>query len=61
MILDFAPAFIPNREDIIVFATGWAAKFTPLVGRILADLAIDGKTSFDIKPFQVGDTYFSAI
>lgn len=61
MLLDFAPDFISRREDIIVFATGWAAKFTPLIGRILADLAIDGKTEFDIKHFQVGNIYFSAI
>jgi sarcosine oxidase/sarcosine oxidase/L-pipecolate oxidase len=61
MILDFAPVYVPRREDVIVFATGWAAKFTPLIGRILADLALDGKTSFDIEPFQLGDIYFSAI
>lgn len=61
MLLDFAPGDIPRREDIVVFATGWAAKFTPLIGRILADLALDGHTNFNITPFQVGNIYFSAL
>jgi len=61
MLLDFAPTYIKRRDDIIVFATGWAAKFTPLIGRILADLALDGRTDFNIIPFQVGNIYFSAL
>ena len=42
----------------VVYATGWAGKFVPLLGRILSDLALDGKTSFDISHFQEGRTYF---
>lgn len=61
MLLDFAPGFVPRSKDVVVFATGWAAKFTPLIGRILADLTLDGSTSFDIAPFQLGDNFFSAL
>jgi glycine/D-amino acid oxidase-like deaminating enzyme len=60
LLLDFAPVFVPNRDNVIVCATGWAAKFTPLIGRILSDLALDGTTPFDIAPFQLGPKHFSA-
>jgi len=58
MLLDFAPEDVPHHQDIVVYATGWAAKFVPLLGRILSDLALDGKTPFDISNFRQGRTYF---
>jgi glycine/D-amino acid oxidase-like deaminating enzyme len=58
LIVDFAPEHVPHHEDIVVYATGWAGKFVPLMGRILSDLALDGKTPFDISHFQEGRTYF---
>lgn len=61
MLLDFAPDTIARPHDVVVFATGWAAKFTPLIGRILSDLALDGRTTFDIEPFRLGGTYFSKL
>jgi glycine/D-amino acid oxidase-like deaminating enzyme len=61
MLIDFAPSYIPNHENIVVCATGWAGKFIPLLGRILSDLALDGKTPYDLQPFQIGGTYFKSI
>lgn len=61
MLIDFAPSYIPNHENIVVCATGWAGKFIPLLGRILSDLALDGKTPYDLQPFQIGATYFKSI
>lgn len=58
LIVDFAPAHVPHHEDIVIYATGWAGKFVPLLGRILSDLALDGKTPFDISHFQKGHLYF---
>lgn len=58
LIIDFAPEYVPNHKSIVIYATGWAAKFTPYLGKILADLAIDGKTDFDITPFKLGGDYF---
>ena len=58
LIVDFAPEFVPHHKDIVVYATGWAGKFVPLLGRILSDLALDGRTPFDISHFQQGRTYF---
>jgi glycine/D-amino acid oxidase-like deaminating enzyme len=61
LIIDFAPDYIPNHQNIVLYATGWAAKFVPFLGKILTDLVLDGKTPYDIKHFQLGHKYFRAI
>ncbi len=61
LIIDFAPSYVPNHEDIVVYATGWAAKFTPLLGKILSDMALDGKSDYDISNFQLGYKFFRAL
>jgi glycine/D-amino acid oxidase-like deaminating enzyme len=61
LLIDFAPAHVPNHENIVLYATGWAAKFTPLLGRILSDLALDGHTPFDISHFATGPRYLKAL
>jgi len=61
LLIDFAPPTVPNHENIVIYATGWAGKFVPLMGRILSDLALDGHTPFDISHFKTGSTYFKAI
>jgi sarcosine oxidase/sarcosine oxidase/L-pipecolate oxidase len=61
LLIDFAPAHVPNHENIVLYATGWAAKFTPLLGRILSDLALDGQTPFDISHFATGARYLKAL
>jgi glycine/D-amino acid oxidase-like deaminating enzyme len=61
LLLDFAPPYVPNHKDIVIYATGWAGKFVPLLGRILSDLALDGHTPFDISHFKLGHIYFKAL
>ena len=61
LLLDFAPSFVPNHQNIVVYATGWAAKFIPLLGKILSDMTLDGKTDYDIAPFQLGYQAFRSI
>lgn len=61
LLIDFAPPEIPGHKNIVIYATGWAGKFVPLLGSILADLALEGKTSFDISRFKTGSTYFSLL
>jgi glycine/D-amino acid oxidase-like deaminating enzyme len=61
LLIDFAPGYVPNHKNIVLYATGWAAKFTPFLGKIMSDLALDGHTDFDITPFQLGYKYFKAI
>jgi len=61
LIIDFAPDYVPNHENIVVYGTGWAGKFVPFMGRILSDLILDGKTPYDISPFKLGNQFFKAI
>ncbi|MEO6286319.1 MAG: FAD-dependent oxidoreductase [Dyadobacter sp.] len=61
LLIDFAPPYVPNNKNIVVYATGWAAKFTPFLGQILTELALDGHSTFDITPFKLGYNYFKAI
>ncbi|MFD2284979.1 FAD-dependent oxidoreductase [Pedobacter petrophilus] len=61
LLIDFAPNYIPNHQNIVLYATGWAAKFTPFLGKIMADLVLDGHTDFDITPFQLGHRFFKAL
>ncbi|MGZ4158209.1 MAG: FAD-dependent oxidoreductase, partial [Bacteroidia bacterium] len=61
LIIDFAPDYIPNHENIVVYGTGWAGKFVPLMGKILSDLSLDGKTKYDISPFRLGNKFFKQI
>jgi len=61
LLIDFAPSYIPNNKNIVIYATGWAGKFVPLLGKILSDLTLDGKTPFDISHFALGDTYFKPL
>jgi len=53
LMLDTLPEWVHNHENIIVYTGGWAAKFVPLLGNILADLALTGKTKYDISPFNI--------
>lgn len=53
LLLDFLPDVIPNNKNIILYTGGWAAKFVPLLGKILRDLAIDGETKYDISNFKI--------
>jgi glycine/D-amino acid oxidase-like deaminating enzyme len=57
LLVDFAPEYVPNHENIVLYATGWAAKFVPLLGLILCQLALDGHTPFDISHFKTGSAY----
>ncbi|HEY4491074.1 MAG TPA: N-methyl-L-tryptophan oxidase [Acidobacteriota bacterium] len=49
-VIDALPG-VPNCYTAI--GAGHAFKFASLIGRILTDLAVDGKTSSDIEPFRI--------
>jgi glycine/D-amino acid oxidase-like deaminating enzyme len=61
LLIDFAPPYVPNHENIVLYATGWAGKFVPLLGKILSDLSLDGHTPFDISHFALGHIYFKPL
>ena len=53
-VLDFAPEkFVQNNRNVVVFAAGWGFRFVPLFGKMLADLAINGTTSYNITAFNI--------
>ena len=53
-VLDFLPEARSNNR-IVLFTDGWGMKFVPVIGKILADLAIKGKTEYSqlIKPWNI--------
>jgi glycine/D-amino acid oxidase-like deaminating enzyme len=61
LIIDFAPDYVPNHKNIVIYATGWAGKFVPLMGKILSDLTLKGKTKYDISNFKLGDEFFKKL
>ena len=61
LLIEFAPASVPNYKNIVIYATGWAGKFVPILGKILSDLALDGRTPFDISHFATGHLYFKSL
>jgi sarcosine oxidase len=52
---DFVIDRVPHTEGVFVaIGAGHAFKFASLIGRTLADLAIDGRTDVDLQPFTIG-------
>lgn len=43
------------RDNVVIGAgfSGHGFKFAPLIGKVLADLVLDGKTKYDISPFRL--------
>ena len=46
---------IPGHDNIALFSggTGQAFKYTPLFGKILSQLALAGKTEYNIADFSI--------
>ncbi|GLA54675.1 hypothetical protein AnigIFM63604_000821 [Aspergillus niger] len=57
----FIIAPVDNYPDIIVaLGNGHAFKFAPAIGRVVAELALDGKTSDDISKFPMQTSNISS-
>jgi len=53
-VLDFLPKeHVPYHKNIVLCTGGWAFKFTPLFGKICADLVNQGETDVDIREFSI--------
>jgi sarcosine oxidase len=51
---DFLVGPVPGHEAVLVaLGAGHGFKFSPTIGRILSELAVDGATSADIEPFRL--------
>lgn len=55
-VLDFIPEEYLNggvKDSVVVFTAGWAMKFVPLLGKALAELALQGHSSYARKDFAI--------
>ena len=51
---DFVLDTLPERRDVAVaIGGGHGYKFASVIGRILADLAVDGRSEHDLTPFRI--------
>jgi sarcosine oxidase len=51
---DFVLCRLPEQPNVaLAIGAGHAYKFASLIGRILSDLALDGRTDYDIAPFHI--------
>ena len=51
---DFVVGPIPGHEAVLVgLGAAHGFKFAPTIGRLLADLAVDGRTDADVAPFRL--------
>jgi sarcosine oxidase len=51
---DFVIDRVPGHPDITVaIGAGHAFKFASVIGRILSELAVEGRTESDISPFSI--------
>jgi sarcosine oxidase len=51
---DFVISPVPGHESVIVgMGAAHAFKFAPTFGRLLADLAVEGRTTTDLTPFRM--------
>ncbi|WP_271711653.1 FAD-dependent oxidoreductase [Marinigracilibium pacificum] len=53
LLLDTLLPSVNNHQNIIVYTGGWAAKFIPLLGKILSDLVLTGTTEYNISNFKI--------
>jgi sarcosine oxidase len=51
---DFVLDTLPERRDVsVAIGGGHGYKFASVIGRILADLAVDGRSDHDLTPFRI--------
>jgi len=50
-VLDYLPPNIEGNTNVAIYTAGWGFKFTPMIGKVLKELVVDGKTAIDIKHF----------
>ncbi len=47
LLLDYLPATVPNHENIVVYSAGWAGKFIPTIGDLVAKMITNTVTEKD--------------
>jgi len=52
-VLDYLPSSIEGYKNVAVYTAGWGFKFTPMIGKVLKELVVDGRTDVDICNFKI--------
>jgi sarcosine oxidase / L-pipecolate oxidase len=53
-VLDLLPPSVGRgHKNVAVFTAGWGFKFVPLIGRVLSDLVLKGKSKYDVSQFAI--------
>lgn len=55
-VLDYVPQdYLRNgsKNSVVVFTAGWAMKFVPLLGKALAEMALDGGSKYALEEFSI--------
>lgn len=55
-VLDYLPKeYLAGgaEKSVVVFTAGWAMNFVPLLGKALAEMALDGKSDYARKEFEI--------
>ena len=52
-VLDYLPPSVPGYKNVAIYTAGWGFKFTPMIGKVLKELVVDGKTDIKIDKFSI--------
>lgn len=55
-VLDYVPQRYLNggpEKSVVVFTAGWAMKFVPLLGKALAEMALNGESEYARPEFAI--------
>jgi len=55
-VLDYVPQQYLNggpEKSVVIFTAGWAMKFVPLLGKALAEMALNGKSEYARQEFSI--------
>jgi sarcosine oxidase/L-pipecolate oxidase len=55
-VLDYVPQKYLNggpEKSVVVFTAGWAMKFVPLLGKALAEMALNGESRYAREEFSI--------
>ena len=55
-VLDYVPQKYLNggpEKSVVLFTAGWAMKFVPLLGKALAEMALNGESKYARKEFSI--------
>lgn len=59
LLLDHVPNSISNSERIVVYTAGWAAKFIPILGEMIARMLEGPVEIFDFGRYQINRSNFA--